>query len=378
MNVQRCVPEFLRAPRRSGIMNDPVANSMSSSKSPVRAVRFSTCRTRPSGRGEREPQGPSGVRSGWVVHLERVARLRVREQPLEDRDRLSDPAAHQGTEEVSGRRHEAVYRRRTDVRRQGWIRRALATSEDRGDRVIRPRPLRAEPDRLAAPRQRADGGREPRLRRRARRRVGARASTTRMPRERSRRARRRSSTISAGSVSVGRGARAPERAGRRLRRGRGAGARARRGARRRRLDPARRHRRSSAPDGTATYQLARVVDDLDARDHPRHPRDRITGPNEAVQQRIARALGGELPPVIHHGLVLGDGREEALEAARARVGRRAAGRGVPAEAVRAYLDELGLPAHDVQLDEARLAPARDRRDRRDVRRGARRLRRGAG
>ena len=29
-------------------------------------------------------------------------------------------------------------------------------------------------------------------------------------------------------------------------------------------------------------------------------------PNEAVQRRIARALGGELPEVIHHGLLLGD------------------------------------------------------------------------
>ena len=47
-------------------------------------------------------------------------------------------------------------------------------------------------------------------------------------------------------------------------------------------------------DGTATYQLATVADDLDlgithiirGSDHR---------PNEDVQQRIARALGGELP-----------------------------------------------------------------------------------
>ena len=58
-------------------------------------------------------------------------------------------------------------------------------------------------------------------------------------------------------------------------------------------------------DGTATYQLASVVDDLDlgithiirGSDHR---------PNEEVQQRIARALGAQLPEVIHHGLLLGD------------------------------------------------------------------------
>ena len=58
-------------------------------------------------------------------------------------------------------------------------------------------------------------------------------------------------------------------------------------------------------DGTATYQLATVVDDIDlgithiirGSDHR---------PNEDVHQRIARALGAQLPEVIHHGLLLGD------------------------------------------------------------------------
>ncbi len=58
------------------------------------------------------------------------------------------------------------------------------------------------------------------------------------------------------------------------------------------------------PDGTATYQLASVADDLDlgvteiirGSDHR---------PNLELHRRIARALGGELPEVIHHGLVLG-------------------------------------------------------------------------
>jgi hypothetical protein len=106
-------------------------------------------------------------------------------------------------------------------------------------------------------------------------------------------------------------------------------------------------------DGTATYQLATVVDDLDlgithiirGSDHR---------PNEEVQQRIARALGGELPAVIHHGLLLGDdGKKLSKRADHASVAdlRDA---GIPAAAVRAYLDELGLPRHDVHLDISRI------------------------
>lgn len=106
-------------------------------------------------------------------------------------------------------------------------------------------------------------------------------------------------------------------------------------------------------DGTATYQLATVVDDLDlgithiirGSDHR---------PNEEVQQRIARALGGELPEVIHHGLLLGDdGKKLSKRAEHASVGDLR-DEGIPATAVRAYLDELGLPRHDVHLDVPRL------------------------
>lgn len=109
----------------------------------------------------------------------------------------------------------------------------------------------------------------------------------------------------------------------------------------------------SRPDGTPTYQLASVVDDLDlgithiirGSDHR---------PNVEVQQRIARALGGELPDVVHHGLLLGvDGKKLSKRAEHASVAdlRR---EGIPAAAVRAYLEELGLPRHDVQLDLARV------------------------
>ncbi len=106
-------------------------------------------------------------------------------------------------------------------------------------------------------------------------------------------------------------------------------------------------------DGTATYQLATVVDDLDlgithiirGSDHR---------PNEEVHQRIARALGGELPEVIHHGLLLGeDGKKLSKRAEHSSVGDLRDD-GFPASAVRAYLDELGLPRHDVNLDLARI------------------------
>jgi hypothetical protein len=106
-------------------------------------------------------------------------------------------------------------------------------------------------------------------------------------------------------------------------------------------------------DGSATYQLASVADDLEqgithlirGSDHR---------PNEEVQRGIARALGGELPEVIHHGLLLGeDGKKLSKRYGHGSVAdlRDA---GIPAAAVRAYLDELDLPRHDVQLDLARL------------------------
>jgi hypothetical protein len=107
------------------------------------------------------------------------------------------------------------------------------------------------------------------------------------------------------------------------------------------------------PDGTATYQLASVADDLELRiTHVIRGSDHR--PNLEVQRRIARALGGELPEVIHHGLVLGpDGKKLSKRHGHASVAELRE-EGLPAAAVRAYLDELGLPEHDVQLDLSRL------------------------
>jgi hypothetical protein len=106
-------------------------------------------------------------------------------------------------------------------------------------------------------------------------------------------------------------------------------------------------------DGTATYQLASVVDDLNLGiTHVIRGSDHRA--NLELQRRVARAVGGELPEVIHHGLVLGpDGKKLSKRHGHSSVAElREAG--FPAAAIRAYLDELDLPAHDVQLDLARL------------------------
>ncbi len=106
-------------------------------------------------------------------------------------------------------------------------------------------------------------------------------------------------------------------------------------------------------DGTATYQLASVADDLElAITHVIRGSDHR--PNLEVQRRIARAVGGELPEVIHHGLVLGpDGRKLSKRHGHSSVAELRDG-GYPASAVTAYLEELDLPEHDVHLDLARL------------------------
>jgi len=106
-------------------------------------------------------------------------------------------------------------------------------------------------------------------------------------------------------------------------------------------------------DGTATYQLASVADDLGLGiTHVIRGSDHR--PNLELQRRIARAIGGQLPEVIHHGLVLGDdGRKLSKRHGHSSIAELR-GEGFPPGAVRAYLDELDLPEHDVHLDLARL------------------------
>jgi glutamyl-tRNA synthetase len=106
-------------------------------------------------------------------------------------------------------------------------------------------------------------------------------------------------------------------------------------------------------DGTATYQLASVADDL-ALGITHVIRGSDHRPNLPVQTRIATALGSHLPVVIHHGLVLGpDGKKLSKRHGHSSVAELRE-EGFPPGAVRSYLDELGLPEHDVQLDLSRL------------------------
>jgi hypothetical protein len=102
-------------------------------------------------------------------------------------------------------------------------------------------------------------------------------------------------------------------------------------------------------DGSPTFHLATVVDDIDfGITHVIRGSDHR--PNEELHAALHRALGTQPPHVIHHGLVVGaDGKKLSKRADGATVAslREA---GYPAEAVRAYLEELELPRHDVHLD----------------------------
>ena len=106
-------------------------------------------------------------------------------------------------------------------------------------------------------------------------------------------------------------------------------------------------------DGTPTYHLASVVDDVDfGITHVLRGNDHR--PNEPLHRRLFEALGASAPEFVHHGLILGeDGKKLSKRAEGATVGslREA---GIPAQAVRSYLDELGLPKHDVHYDLPRI------------------------
>ena len=134
----------------------------------------------------------------------------------------------------------------------------------------------------------------------------------------------------------------------------------------RQSDRAERHREVGAPlgerfdgltllreDGSPTYHLASVVDDIDfGITHVVRGNDHR--PNEALHRRLFEALGATPPEFVHHGLILGaDGRKLAKREPGATV-ESLRDDGIPAEAARAYLEELGLPRHDVHLDLARV------------------------
>jgi hypothetical protein len=106
-------------------------------------------------------------------------------------------------------------------------------------------------------------------------------------------------------------------------------------------------------DGSATYQLASVVDDIDfGITHVIRGNDHR--PNEQLHRELTEALGAKPPEYIHHGLILGeDGRKMSKREFGATIAslREA---GIPADAIRSYLDELGIPKHDVHYDLPRI------------------------
>jgi hypothetical protein len=106
-------------------------------------------------------------------------------------------------------------------------------------------------------------------------------------------------------------------------------------------------------DGSPTFHLATVVDDIDFEiTHVVRGSDHR--PNEELHAALHRALGTEPPQVIHHGLLVGaDGKKLSKRAAGSTVASLRE-TGYPAEAVRAYLEELELPRHDVHLDLERI------------------------
>ena len=106
-------------------------------------------------------------------------------------------------------------------------------------------------------------------------------------------------------------------------------------------------------DGSATYQLASVADDL-ALGITHVVRGSDHRPNEGTQRLVAQAIGGELPEVIHHGLLVGDDGKKLSKRHGAVAVVDLREEGIPPSALRAYLEELDLPAHDVRFDRARV------------------------
>jgi hypothetical protein len=106
-------------------------------------------------------------------------------------------------------------------------------------------------------------------------------------------------------------------------------------------------------DGTPTYQLASAVDDLDFEiSHVIRGSDHRA--NAELQASLIHALGAEPPEYIHHGLLLGEDGHKLSKRHGASSLADLRGQGIPPEAVLLYLEELGLPRHDVHLDLARL------------------------
>jgi glutamyl-tRNA synthetase len=109
----------------------------------------------------------------------------------------------------------------------------------------------------------------------------------------------------------------------------------------RRSERAERYREAAAEVG-GSDRLASVVDDADfGITHVINGSDHR--PDDELERNLHERLGTPAPEYLHHGLILGDVMLPQLREA-----------GIPGEAVRRYLEELGLPQDDVQLDPRRI------------------------
>ncbi|MFN2470344.1 MAG: glutamate--tRNA ligase [Gaiellaceae bacterium] len=107
------------------------------------------------------------------------------------------------------------------------------------------------------------------------------------------------------------------------------------------------------PDGTATYHLASVVDDVELGvTHVIRGKDHL--PNTPLHEELARALAADPPEYLHHGLLLGDDGQKLSKRHGLSSLAELRDAGIPAEALRRYLEELGLPRGDVHADLARV------------------------
>jgi glutamyl/glutaminyl-tRNA synthetase len=106
-------------------------------------------------------------------------------------------------------------------------------------------------------------------------------------------------------------------------------------------------------NGRPTYHLASVVDDVELGvTHVIRGKDHES--NTPLHISLAEALGKRPPEYLHVGLILGPGGQKLSKREGGATVADLRARGMPPEAVRSYLGELGMPRGDVRLDLARL------------------------